>query len=41
MLGLTAWVFRGLVDRHPTIALNMLKVVAQRLRNATKADEPS
>ena len=38
MLGLTAWVFRGLVDRHPTIALNMLKVVAQRLRNAAASD---
>jgi CRP/FNR family transcriptional regulator, cyclic AMP receptor protein len=37
MLGLTAWVFRGLVEQHPTIALNMLKVVAQRLRGAAAA----
>ena len=38
MLALTAWVFRGLVDQHPTIAMNMLRVVAQRLRNASKSD---
>ncbi|MFN2543516.1 MAG: cyclic nucleotide-binding domain-containing protein [Actinomycetota bacterium] len=38
MLALTAWVFRGLVEQHPTIALNMLKVVAQRLRNAAKSE---
>ena len=35
LLGLTAWVFRGLVEQHPTIALNMLRVVAQRLRSAS------
>jgi CRP-like cAMP-binding protein len=35
MLGLTAWTFRGLVEQHPSIALNMLKVVAERLRTAT------
>src|SRR5205807_10096839 len=34
MLALTAWTFRGLVEQHPTIALNMLRVVAERLRNA-------
>ena len=39
MLALTAWVFRGLVEQHPTIALNMLKVVAQRLRTAVKSDD--
>ena len=38
MLALTAWTFRGLVEQHPTIALNMLKVVAERLRNAQAAD---
>jgi CRP-like cAMP-binding protein len=38
MLGLTAWAFRGLVEQHPTIALNMLRVVAERLRNASKTD---
>ena len=36
LLGLTSWVFRGLVRDHPTIALNMLRVVASRLRNATE-----
>ena len=36
LLGLTAWTFRGLVEQHPTIALNMLKVVAKRLRSASK-----
>ena len=35
LLGLTAWVFRGLVEQHPTIALNMLRVVAERLRRAS------
>ena len=35
MLGITAWTFRGLVEQHPTIALNMLKVVAERLRSAS------
>ena len=38
MLALTAWTFRGLVEQHPTIALNMLKVVAERLRNASVGD---
>ena len=38
MLALTAWTFRGLVEQHPTIALNMLKVVAERLRNAQATD---
>ena len=37
LLGLTAWAFKGLVDQHPRIALNMLKVVAARVRNASKA----
>ena len=36
LLGLTSWVFRGLVRDHPTIALNMLHVVAGRLRSATE-----
>jgi CRP/FNR family transcriptional regulator, cyclic AMP receptor protein len=36
LLGLTSWVFRGLVRDHPTIALNMLRVVAGRLRSATE-----
>ena len=37
LLGLTAWAFRGLVHQRPRIALNMLKVVAGRVRNASKA----
>jgi CRP/FNR family transcriptional regulator, cyclic AMP receptor protein len=37
LLGITAWVFQGLVQEHPAIALKMLEVVAGRLRSATKA----
>jgi len=37
LLGLTAWAFRSLVEAHPKIALNMLKVVAGRLRTASDA----
>ena len=37
LLGLTAWAFKGLVQAHPKIALNMLRVVAARVRNASKA----
>jgi len=36
LLGLTAWAFKGVVEQHPTIALNLLKVVAQRTRSAAK-----
>ena len=36
-LGLTAWAFKHLVDQHPRIALNMLKVVAARVRGASRA----
>ena len=36
MLGLTAWAFKSVVQQHPTIALNMLKVVAGRLRSGSK-----
>jgi CRP-like cAMP-binding protein len=39
MLALTAWTFRGLVEQHPTIALNMLRVVAERLRSAAANTE--
>jgi CRP-like cAMP-binding protein len=35
LLGLTAWVFRGLLQEHPTIAMKMLEVVAGRLRSAS------
>ncbi len=37
MLGLTEWVFRGLMQEHPTIAVKTLQQMAARLRNATKA----
>jgi CRP/FNR family transcriptional regulator, cyclic AMP receptor protein len=37
LLGLTAWTFRSLVEQHPRLALNMLKVVAGRLRTASNA----
>ena len=37
MLGLTEWVFRGLMQQHPSIAVKTLQQMATRLRNATKA----
>ncbi len=37
VLGLTAWTFKGLVERHPSIALRMLEMVAARLRRASTA----
>ena len=37
MLGLTEWVFRGLMQEHPTIAVKTLQQMAGRLRSATKA----
>jgi CRP/FNR family transcriptional regulator, cyclic AMP receptor protein len=37
LLGLTEWVFRGLVQQHPSIAVKTLQAMAARLRNATKA----
>ena len=36
MLGLTEWVFRGLLLEHPSIALKTLESVAGRLRKASK-----
>ena len=39
MLGLTAWVFKGLVEQNPSIALKLLKVLAQRIRD--QAEEPT
>ena len=40
LLGLTAWTFKGLVQEHPSIAMNMLKVVARRLRAASQQPAP-
>lgn len=37
LLGLTEWVFRGLMIEHPSIALKTLRQMASRLRAATKA----
>ena len=37
LIGITAWVFRGLLEEHPAIALKMLEVVARRLREAAPA----
>jgi CRP/FNR family cyclic AMP-dependent transcriptional regulator len=37
LLGLTEWVFRGLVQQNPSIAIKTLQAMAGRLRNATKA----
>ena len=37
LLGLTEWVFRGLMVEHPAIALKTLQQMAGRLRAATKA----
>jgi CRP/FNR family cyclic AMP-dependent transcriptional regulator len=36
MLGLTAWVFRGVLEQYPSIAQKMLVALAGRLRGATK-----
>jgi CRP/FNR family transcriptional regulator, cyclic AMP receptor protein len=36
LLGLTEWVFRGLMQEHPKIAIKTLEAMAGRLRNATK-----
>ncbi len=36
LVGITAWVFRGLLMEHPSIALKTLEAVAGRLRAAAK-----
>jgi CRP/FNR family transcriptional regulator, cyclic AMP receptor protein len=36
LLGLTEWVFRGLLQEHPAIAVKTLQAMAGRLRSATK-----
>ena len=36
LLGVTAWVFRGILTEYPSIAMKLLEVVAARLRQATK-----
>lgn len=37
LLGLTEWVFRGLILEHPGLAVKTLQAMAGRLRNATKS----
>jgi CRP-like cAMP-binding protein len=37
LLGLTEWVFRGLLREHPSIAVKTLESMAGRLRAATQA----
>ncbi|HZA19993.1 MAG TPA: cyclic nucleotide-binding domain-containing protein [Actinomycetota bacterium] len=37
LLGLTEWVFRGLLQEHPSIAVKTLEAMAGRLRSATQA----
>ena len=37
LFGLTEWVFRGLLQEHPAIAVKTLQSMAGRLRSATKA----
>ena len=36
LLGLTEWVFRGLMIEQPSVAVKTLQAMAGRLRNATK-----
>jgi CRP/FNR family transcriptional regulator, cyclic AMP receptor protein len=36
LVGITGWVFRGLLMEHPTIALKTLEAVAGRLRTVSK-----
>jgi CRP-like cAMP-binding protein len=36
LIGLTAWVFRGLLEEHPSIPMKMLEVIASRLRRVSK-----
>jgi CRP/FNR family transcriptional regulator, cyclic AMP receptor protein len=36
LVGITGWVFRGLLMEHPTIALKTLEAVAGRLRAVSK-----
>lgn len=35
-MGITAWVFKRLVEQNPSIAAKMLKVMAQRLRQSSQ-----
>jgi CRP/FNR family cyclic AMP-dependent transcriptional regulator len=37
LLGITEWVFRGLLHEYPTIAIKTLQVLAGRLRKAARS----
>ncbi|HXF37221.1 MAG TPA: cyclic nucleotide-binding domain-containing protein [Actinomycetota bacterium] len=37
VVGITEWVFRGLIHEHPAIAMKTLKAMASRLRTAAKS----
>lgn len=37
MLGITPWVFKGLLRQYPSLAMKMLEVVASRLRAASSS----
>jgi CRP-like cAMP-binding protein len=39
LLGLTEWVFRGLLVEHPSIALKTLESLAGRLREASQTSD--
>jgi CRP/FNR family transcriptional regulator, cyclic AMP receptor protein len=41
LLGLTAWVFRGLIEEHPAIGIKLLEVLARRLRGTSKPQTTS
>jgi CRP/FNR family cyclic AMP-dependent transcriptional regulator len=41
LLGVTAWVFRGILTEHPSIAMKLLEVVAGRLRQVTRTAAPT
>ena len=41
LLGLTAWVFRQLVEKNPAIARKMLRTMADRLRAGSSRPQPS
>lgn len=36
LLGVPAWTFKGLLEQHPTMAIKLLKTMAQRLRSASE-----
>lgn len=39
LLGITQWVFKRLIDQHPSMASKMLRVMASRLRASSPKEE--